>query len=326
MTVVRNRYAEVSEPGKFVFREEDIDITADEVLVRVEVCGICKYDLAYYKGVLGTFPGKLGHEPTGVVEQVGSRVTQFEPGDRVTGLYTEQLYQKGFATYAVGLPQYLIKVPDNVPLQHALGEPLKCVVTILRAAPLEFGDNVLVMGCGFMGLLVLTGVIGESPKMIIAADIDDERLAMARELGATVTLNPRKADLVSEVRELTGGRGTDVVFELTGNAEAVQLAAQTLRMHQARYVLGGWHGVPQRYNLRHWTHSGAIILCPHPQFSLNPMDDLRRAMEALSRGVFPMGRLVTHRFRLDDIQEAFEVAERGSKGYIKGIILAGRSE
>jgi threonine dehydrogenase-like Zn-dependent dehydrogenase len=321
MTEVRNRYAELIEPGKFVLREETIDITEDEVLVKVQVCGICKYDLAYYKGVLGTFPGKLGHEPTGIVEQVGSRVTQFKPGDRVTGLYTEQLYQKGFATYAVGLPQYLIEVPDNVPLQHALGEPLKCVATILRAAPPEFGDNVLVMGCGFMGLLVLSAVSGRSPGMIIAADINEERLAIAKELGATVTLNPQQVDLVSEVKKLTHGHGTDVVFELTGDAEAVQLAAQTLRLHQARYVLGGWHGVPQRYNLRHWTHPGAIVLCPHPQFSLNPMDDLRRAMEALSRGVFPMDRLVTHRFKLDDIQAAFEMAEQGGVGYIKGIIL-----
>jgi len=321
MTRVLNRYAELVELGRFVLREETIDITDDQVLVRVKLCGVCKYDLAYYKGILGTFPGKLGHEPTGVVEQVGRNVTQFKPGDRVTGLYTQQPFQKGFATYAVGYPPYLIRVPDDVPLEHALGEPLKCISTILRSAPPEFGDYVLVMGCGFMGLLVLSGLVGRGPELIIAADIDDERLAMAKELGATAALNPQKVDFLGEVAKLTNGRGTDVVFELTGNPNGLQLAAQTLRLHRARYVLGGWHGVPHTYNLRNWTHPGAVILCPHPQFSLDPMDDLRRAMEGLARGVFPMDKLVTHRFRLDDIQAAFEMAERGDEGYIKGIIL-----
>jgi threonine dehydrogenase-like Zn-dependent dehydrogenase len=321
MIAVRNRYAELVRPGKFVLKEEWLEITDDQVLVRVHICGVCKYDLAYYRGILGTCPGKLGHEPTGIVEQVGRNVTQFKPGDRVTGLYAEQLYQKGFATYAAADPHYLIRVPDEVPLEHALGEPLKCISTILRSAPCEFGDYVLLMGCGFMGLLVLAGLMGQGLGMIIAVDIEDERLAMAKELGATVTLNPQKVDLVSEVRELTAGHGTDTVFELTGNPEAVQLAAQTMRLHQARYVLGGWHGTPQMYNLRHWTHPGAIILCPHPQFSLDPIDDLRRAMEGLARGIFPMEKLITHRYSLDDIQEAFEVADRGEAGYIKGIIV-----
>jgi len=321
MTEVLSRYAELVAPGKFVLKEEKVDTADDQVLIRVKICGICKYDLAYYKGFLGTFPEQIGHEPTGIVEQVGRNVTQFKPGDRVTGLFTEQLYQKGFATYAIGYPQYLIKVPENVPLEHALGEPLKCVSTILRSAPPEFGDYVLVMGCGFMGLLVLSGLAGQGPEMIIAADINAERLAMAEELGATVTLNPQRVDFLSEVEKLTRGHGTDIVFELTGYPEPVQLAARTLRLHRAKFVLGGWHGTECTYNLRCWTHPGAIVLCPHPQFSLDPMDDLRRAMEGLERGVFPMDKLVTHQFRLDQIQEAFELAERGDAGYIKGIIL-----
>jgi len=318
---VISKYAELRAPGTFVLKEEQISITDDQVLVKVLVSGICKYDLSYYKGILGTFPRSIGHEPTGIVELVGQRVTQFKPGDRVTGLFTPGLYQKGFATYAVGYPQYLIKVPDNVPLEYALGEPLKCATTILRSAPPEFGDYVLVMGCGFMGLLVLSGLIGQGPEMIIAADINDDRLAIAAELGATVTLNPQRGDFEREVAKLTDGHGIDIVFELTGYPEPVQLAAHTLRPHRAKFVLGGWHGVPHTYNLRCWTHPGAIVLCPHPQFSLDPMDDLRRAMQGLARGIFPMDKLVTHRFALDDIQEAFELAERGGEGYIKGIVL-----
>jgi threonine dehydrogenase-like Zn-dependent dehydrogenase len=321
MPEVRSRYAELIEKGKFVLKEETVSINDDQVLVKVLVSGICQYDLSYYKGILGTFPRCIGHEPTGIVEQVGHNVTQFKPGDRVTGLFTQQLYMKGFAQYAVGYPQYLIHVPDNVPLEHALGEPLKCVSTILRAAPAEFGDYVLLMGCGFMGLAILAGLVSRGVGMIVAADINDKRLALAESLGASVVLNTQRVDLEKEVAKLTHGHGMDIVIEVTGRPEPVELAAKTLRQGRARYVLAGWHGVPATYNLRCWTHPGAQILCPHPSYSLDPMDDLRRAIEGLARGVFPMDKLVTHRFRLDEIQRAFELAERGGEDYIKGVIL-----
>jgi threonine dehydrogenase-like Zn-dependent dehydrogenase len=76
-------------------------------------------------------------------------VTGFEVGERVTGLFA---YLKAFATHGTARPDQLVKVPAHVPSEHALAEPLKCIATILRAAPPEFGDHVLVMGSGFMGL------------------------------------------------------------------------------------------------------------------------------------------------------------------------------
>ncbi|MGC8786980.1 MAG: zinc-dependent alcohol dehydrogenase [Anaerolineae bacterium] len=322
MSKVHSKYAELLSPGKFMLKEEELEITDDQVLVKVLVSGICKYDLTYYKGILGTFPARIGHEPTGIVEQVGRNVRQFKPGDRVTGLYQKAgLYQKGFATYAVGDPESLVEVPGHVPLEHALGEPLKCVSTILRAASPEFGDYVLLIGCGFMGLLVLAGLVGQGPEMIIAADVSDRRLALAAELGAQVTLNPSKVDLEHEVARLTHRHGVDVAIELTGSPEPVEMAARTLRPGRAKFILAGWHGVPATYNLRCWTHPGAIVHCPHPAYSLDPMDDLRRAINGLARGIFPMERLITHRFTLDEIQKAFEVADKGGEDYIKGIIL-----
>lgn len=318
---VHSRYAELVELGKFALKEEDVSIDDDQVLVKVLVSGICQYDLSYYKGILGSVPRCIGHEPTGIVEAVGRKVTGFQPGDRVTGLYTEQLYMKGFAQYAVGFPQYLIHVPDNVPLEHALGEPLKCISTILRAAPPSFGDYVLVMGCGFMGLAILAGLVGRGPALIVAADINDRRLELAKSMGADVVLNTAQVDLLKEVAALTHGHGMDVVIEVTGRPEPVELAAKTLRMGRGKYVLAGWHGKPEAYNLRAWTHPGAEILCAHPSYSQDPMDDMRRAIEGLARGVFPMDKLVTHQFKLNEIQHAFEIAGTGAEEYIKGVVL-----
>jgi threonine dehydrogenase-like Zn-dependent dehydrogenase len=201
-----------------------------------------------------------------------------------------------------------------------LAEPLKCIATILRSAPPEFADHVLVMGTGFMGLLIIAGLVGRGLSSLIAADIRQDRLDMAKEFGATHTLNSRDPNFLDQVQAITNGHGIDVAFEVTSNAEPVELAAKTLRRTRGRFVLAGWHGQPGTYTLRNWTTRGAIILGAHPAFSQDEFEDMRRAMDGLARGVFPMHRLITHRFPLDEIQTGFEIAMTGRDGYIKGVI------
>lgn len=315
--MVTSRYAELVEPGKLIIKEEQLTCGDDQLLIRITHCGLCQYDGVYYKGIIGQTPMRLGHEPVGVVEAVGRNVQGFQPGDRVTGLFA---YLRAFATYGVAEPHQLMKVPTHVPSEQALGEPLKCVATILRAAPPEFGDHVLVMGSGFMGLLLISGLVARGVASLIAVDIREERLQLAQEFGATHTLHGQDPDFLEKVREITGGHGIDVVFEVTSYPEPVELAAKTLRRTRARYVLAGWHGLPGTYTLRNWTTVGAIILTPHPSFSLDPMEDMRRGLDGLARGVLPMGRLITHRFSLDEIQTAFETMLSAADGYIKGVI------
>jgi len=316
--MVTSRYAELVEVGKMAMKEEDIRFDDDQVLIRITHCGLCQYDGAYFTGILGTPPLRLGHEPVGIVEAVGRKVKGVNLGERVTGLFA---HLKAFATYAVAEPHELVRVPDHIKSEHALIEPLKCIATIVRSAPPELGDHVLVMGCGFMGLLTLAGLVGQAPASLIAVDRLDNRLQLARELGATHTLNSQEPDFLKNVQEITKGRGTDIVFEVTGNAIAAELAAQTLRPHRAKYALAGWYGKPAQYTLRNWTTKGAIIVTPHPKYSLDPADDMRRAMDALERGVFPMDKLVTHSFPLHDVQKGFETMLTASEGYIKGVIV-----
>jgi threonine dehydrogenase-like Zn-dependent dehydrogenase len=316
--MVTSRYAELVEPGKFVIKEEELAHGDDELLIRITHCGLCQYDGVYYKGIIGSPPLRLGHEPVGIVEAIGHNVTGFEVGERVTGLFA---YLKAFATYGIARPEQLLKVPAHVSSEHALAEPLKCIATILRAAPPEFGDHVLVMGSGFMGLLLIAGLAGPAPASLVAVDVREERLDLAKAFGATHTLNAKESDFLEQVNQITDGHGTDVVFEITSHPEPVELAAKTLRRTRARYVLAGWHGEPGTYTLRNWTTKGAIILTPHPSFSLDEMEDMRRGLEGVARGTFPMDRIVTHRFSLDDIQTAFETMLTGSDGYIKGVVV-----
>jgi threonine dehydrogenase-like Zn-dependent dehydrogenase len=315
--MVTSRYAELVEPGRLVIKEEELTYSENEILVRITHCGVCQYDGSYFKGIIGKTPMRIGHEPVGVVEAVGRNVKGFQPGDRVTGLFA---YLRAFATYGVAESHQLLKVPDHVPSEQALGEPLKCIATILRSAPPEFGDHVLVMGSGFMGLLIIAGLVGRGLASLIAADVREDRLALAKAFGATHTLNAQDPNFLDKVKEITQGHGTDVVFEIVGRPEPVELAAKTLRRTRARYVLAGWHGLPGTYTLRNWTTVGAIILTPHPAFSLDQMEDMRRGIDGLARGVFPMGQLITHRFPLDEIQTAFDMMLSGADGYIKGVI------
>jgi L-iditol 2-dehydrogenase len=316
--MVVSRFAELVEPGRFELFEERLSHTADQLLVRITACGMCQYDGVYYKGIVGETPTRIGHEPVGVVAAVGENVTGFAVGDRVTGLFA---YLKAFAQYGVAEPSQLVKVPDQLPLEAALGEPLKCIGTILRAAQPELGDHVLVMGCGFMGLLTLAGLVGAAPASLIAVDLQPERLQLALEFGATHALNADDPDFLNQVDAITGGRGIDLAFEVTSSAQAVELAAKTMRRGRGRYVLAGWHGEPGTYTLRNFTTKGTTVLSAHPSFSLDEMDDMRRGLDGLYRGVFPMEQLITHRFPLDEIQAGFEIMADGRDGYIKGIVV-----
>lgn len=315
--MVTSRYAELVEVGKMAIKEEQIEMTEDQVLIRITHCGLCQYDGAYFQGIIGTPPLRLGHEPVGIVEAVGRHVHGVSVGERVTGLFA---HLKAFATYAVAEPQELIRIPKQIASEHALAEPLKCIATIVRSAPPQLGDHVLVMGCGFMGLLTLAGLVGKAPASLIAVDLLENRLQLAKAIGATHTLNAKDPNFLKQVQDITNGRGTDIVYEVTGNAIAAELGAKTLRPHRATYALAGWYGKPAQYTLRNWTTKGAVIVTPHPKYSLDPADDMRRAMNALARGVFPMEKLVTHSFPLDEIQKGFKTMLSASEGYIKGVI------
>ena len=315
--MVKSRYAELVDVGKIDIKEEMVDITADQVLIRVTHCGLCQYDGAYFQGIIGTTPLRLGHEPVGIVEAVGRNVKGVKEGERVTGLFAHLL---AFADYVTAEPQELIRVPEHIASEHALVEPLKCIATIVRSAPPELGDHVLVMGCGFMGLLTLAGLVGKAPASLIAVDLLDNRLQLAKEIGATHTLNAKDPDFLDKIQEITHGRGVDIAFEVTGNAVAAELAAKALRPHRAKYAFAGWYGKPAEYTFRNWTTKGAQIVTPHPKYSLDPADDMRRAMDALIRGVFPMDKVVTHSFPLENVQQGFETMLSATEGYIKGVI------
>ena len=290
-------------------QETDMEPGDDEALVRVSACGICQGDVRQFARE-GASAERFGHEPVGEVVACGKRVKGLAEGDWVAGAV-----YGAFATHVVAPASQVYRVPVEMGDGGCLVEPLKCVTTVVRAAAPDFGDTVLVVGCGFMGLAAICALAGGWQRQVIAIDPSEPRRCLASTLGATLTLDPSQGDLRPTIDELTDGRGADVAIEFSGHPDAPGLAGKLLR-RRGKLVLGGGH--TPRENI--YATATTIHLVP-PAFSPDQSDDFRRAIDAMARGQYPVARLISHRFKLSEIQGAFEHAAVASLGYIKGIVL-----
>jgi L-iditol 2-dehydrogenase len=325
-------------PRKFEVRDVPMPgITDDEMLVKIEACGVCSSDMPAYLDTLSdemkkqmSFPRRAGHEPAGTVVDVGKNVRGFLPGDRITGFFASNCYAEYVTCdpsdkLARGHGSIIEKIPDGIPFEYALGEPLMSLVSIARTANPELGDYVFQVGSGFMGLGVIAGVASPKIREYIVADLDDSRLALAKELGATKTLNPNWINVASEVMKMTEGRGVDVAIEVVGHPPGLKLVGEVIKNNRARIIAVGWHQSPDIYELFHWIKSPIIYSPQGIGMSTDYQSELKRAMWALEAGVFPMNRLVTHRYPLENIGQAFEDNLKRTSGYIKGVIMPGLS-
>ena len=318
-------------PRKFEIREVPMPkITEDEMLVKIEACGVCSSDMPGYldTGAMHMpFPRRAGHEPAGTVVEVGKNVMGFQTGDRITGWFPADCYAEYAAcnptVYSVGRghPAVVAKIPEGIPFEYALGEPMMSLVSIARTANPEMGDTVFQVGCGFMGLGVIAGVAHPKLREYIVADLDDNRLSLARELGATIMLNPGRVDVAAEVMKITGGRGVDVAIEVVGHPPGIKMVGDVIKRNRGKIIMVGWHQSPDVYELFSW------IKCPiiyNPQgigLSTDYQSELTRALWAIQKGIFPMSKLVTHRYRLQEIGQAFEDNLKRTAGYIKGVVM-----
>ncbi len=316
MKVVR---AGLVKAREFELIETELAPDAGEVLIEIAACGICSSDIPHYTDKEEEDPPVyLGHEPSGTVAQIGSGVTRFKEGDRVTGGIG-----KGFATHSLAAEEDLFSVPAGVDLQHAIAEPLMCVSNIVRAASPKFGDHVAVVGCGQMGLLAIAALKQEGLGSLIAVDQIGWRLDLARNIGATHAVRADGENPVEVVEEITNG-GADVVVEVTGKPGGLELSAELIRVGQGTLVMAGYHQVRDQYCLRQFAFKGLIAHQAHPTYSPDVTADYARALAALERGVFPMDLIVTERYSLEQVGDGFEALISHRQGYVKGIVVPQR--
>ena len=209
----------------------------DELLIRIKACGICGSDVHGYDGSTGRRlpPLVMGHEAAGIVESVGSAVSGFRPGDRVTfdstvycgtcfyclrgqanlcdnreviGVSTPSFRRMGaFAEFVTVPARIAYPLPDNLPFAHAaMIEAVSVAVHAVSLTPIALDDAVVVVGAGMIGLLTVQAVRQSGAGKVIVVDLDETRLGLARGLGATHTINSRNADVIPRILEQTDGQ------------------------------------------------------------------------------------------------------------------------
>ncbi len=306
------------------------EIGPGEALVRIRMCGICSGEVTDWY-MARKAPIVPGHETVGVVEAVGEGVNSFEPGDRVfihhhvpcgecrhceRGDFSQcdtwrerHIIPGGMAEFAkvteTGLKNDTLRLPDSMSWDDAsLIEPVACSVRAMKRAEVRPGDFVVVIGLGSMGVLNLILARHCGAEMIIAADLVPYRLEKGKELGADHVVDVSKESLAEKVKEATHGRMADVVIVGPGSIPAME---------------SGLECVGRRGTLLLFTPSAPKETLQIEPFSLyfDEIDircsyscgppDTREAMKLIADGVFSAESLVTHRFPLEKVQEAFNV-------------------
>lgn len=316
-----------------------------EALVGVRAVGICGSDLHYYTdGGIGetrlTRPLVLGHEPAGEVIMVGEGVTSLAPGARVA---IDPAVPCGWCEMcAAGHPNLCPKVvffgtpPTDGALREQLCHPVECLhelpeglgfadgalcetlgvaIHAVDLSHLHPGQSAAILGCGSVGLLTLQVARASGAVPVYVADPVPERLAVARALGADATIDTRELDSVAAVLALTDGRGVDVAFDCATSTTTQQQCCELVRIG-GRVVLSG---IPDsdEFVLKHGTarRKGLTI-----KFARRMKNVYPRAMLLADRGIVELDMLATHRYRLDQVGEAFETACARRDGVIKAVV------
>jgi L-iditol 2-dehydrogenase len=312
------RVALLVEPGRFEIADEPAPVMGrEEVRLRVAICGVCASELDMWRGAAGhaELPRYPGHEVSGVVEEVGSEVPWPRVGDHVAAWVTT----RGFAEQVVVRAEHCVPV-DGVPIEVSLVEPLACAVNAMELAQIQLADDVLIVGGGYMGLLLLQLAAQRGPRHLVVADIRDEALERARGLGATHVVNVATRSAKDVVAGLTDGRGVDVAIEATGTQPALSMLAGVTRMSGTVAIAGYHQGEPRLVDLAAWNWNAFRIANAHFRDVGVIMHGMRTAGRLLSSKRVAMEPLVTHRFPLDRIGEAFATAVEKPEGFVKAVV------
>ena len=306
-------------PKEFQFQDQSLPgLLPDEVLVKVAACGVCTSELDMWEGKAGghMYPRYPGHEVSGVVADIGKDVQGLAPGDRVA-VWSPG---RGFAEYVIVKSKYCFPAGD-LPLDLALAEPLACAVNTVELANISLSDDVVIIGAGFMGNLVQKLVAMQGPRRLIVADTRADALERALRLGATHVVNVTKESLPEVVKSLTDGQGADVSFEVVGAQAPLNLLGDVTRMSGKVVIVGFHQGEPRQIPLGYWNWMAFQILNAHFREEATILRGMRIGMRLLTSGSMSLGDLVTHRFGLSDINQAFLAAHEKPEGFVKSTIV-----
>ena len=317
----------------------------DEVLVKLEYVGICGSDLHYYEtGAIGAYvvepPFVLGHEPGGVVVEVGKNVKHLKVGDKValepgktcgqcefckTGRYNlcpdviffatppvDGVFQE-YVAHEAGL---CFKLPENVStMEGALIEPLAVGFHAANLGDAHIGQTAVVFGAGCIGLVSMMALKAKGVSRVYVVDIMAKRLQKALELGADGVINGAERDAVEAVLELTGGAGCDLIVETAGTQittrQAIHMAKKGSTIVLVGYSKSGEMTLPMSLSLDKELTFKTVFRYRH----VYPM-----AIDAVAAGKINLKGIVTDIFELDDIQNAMDRSVADKANIVKAVV------
>lgn len=310
-------------------------------VVAVKQSGICGSDLhSYYGHWNQSHTFAHGHETCGVVTEVGAGVTQVQPGDRVviecfahcgeclycrTGQYTHCQNRRGvsheqhggFAEYTTAHVSGLFKIPDSMSDEEgALVEPLAVGVRALAQARATYQDRVAVIGGGTIGLLCMAVAKANGVKETLITVKYPQQAAAAQALGVDHVVDVTRQDLKEVVKELTGGLGMDVVVETVGGAKDFDDALAITRRRGTAVLVAGYHK-PLTVDLSRIVWSEVLVTGSNCYGYSGMHTDFQVAIDLIASGKVDVTKIVTHRFPLSRITEAFTVAADKELGAVK---------
>lgn len=308
----------LTEPRHIELVERELPpLTPTQVRVRVRQCGVCTGELDAWSGKADErLPLEVGHEVAGVVEEVGSAVAELAVGDDVAVWIEEG---GGFAEQVVQEQRFCVRVAPGL-AYPAVAEPLACIVGAVELTAPRLGDDVVIVGAGFMGNLLQLVSALKGPRSVTVADVRPDALARAAELGATRVVDSARESLEDVVREVTEGRGADVTYEVTGVQPGLDLAGAVTRMGGkvciVGYHLGGARAIP----LGTWNWMAFHVVNAHFRDPDEIMRSMRAGMRLVSTGALDVGRLMTDVFPLAQTSEAFARAVERPEGFVKAVV------
>lgn len=342
-------------PGDYRYEEVDVPRAGEgEMILKIEACGVCAGDTKAYGGAPSFWGGDgnppyikapmiPGHEFVGKVVEIGPNVKgNWKIGDRIC---PEQIVPCGECMFCKtgrhwmcekhdlfgfqnnvngGMAEYVkitkealcYLVPDDMPIEKAiLIEPYGCSYHCVQRANIGNTDTVVLSGAGTLGLGMVGAIKQKNPKNFIVLDMKDDRLKKAKEFGADMVLNPAKDDVVKIIKDLTGGYGCDVYIEATGHPSSVQQGLEAIRKMGTfvefsvfgDLVKVDWSIISDRKELN--------LLGAH----LSPFC-YDTVIEWIGNGKLPTEGVVSHKFKLEDWEEAFHLAKTG-EGALKVILV-----
>lgn len=326
------KYAVLSQVGIVNIEDKPIPLVEDDkVLINVKMCGICGTDILIYKGIFHVnFPYSPGHEYSGVVVDVGKKVSSINIGDRVCvnpnhecGLcyycklgrpnHCKNLKKPGiksnggFAEYCCVPQKIVYRIPQSVSFKVAtLIEPVSCVIHAIDQAGINVGDLVVIIGGGTMGLISLLLCKYYGARTVALSEPVKYKREIAKQLGADIVCNPKKECLSLKVKEIDS-HGANVILDNVGSSCTISEGYKCLRKN-GRLIISGLNSenaeipISSQDIVKNELVIKGVFLNPYT-FS--------RAIELIGSGIFPWDCLFTHEFQLSEIDKAFDISAEG---------------